>query len=354
MSSLVLWKCSWHCGSTSRTGTAYSTYHPRSVKSNSDSWTSNHPVIIAHLPRSLAEVTHYKAAELKNFLLYYGLPCLYGILPHEQFHHFSLLVFSVYILLQERISPDNINHCRQMLMEFVLNIPVLYGERYSTSNVHLLLHLTDKVLDLGPLWASPCFYFEDFNGQLRQLFHGTQHIETQIAFAVSVHQNLPILAKSLQQGTSEKDLYSRMMEKKPQKTSECVGDGTYIVGAFHNRTITMEEEEAICNTIGQFESLMSFKRLYKGHQIIQSQEYKCTQRRNNSVVKYNGNFGKVKNFVKVHPNDQEHVLALINPMDRSEEMLGNLGRSASSHAAPLKPPSGQVVAVPVNNITDVY
>ena len=61
----------------------------------------------------------------------------------------------------------------------------------------------------------------------------------------------------------------------------------------------------------------------------------------------------MKNFVKVRANDQEHVLALINPMDRSEEMLRNLGRSASSHAAPLKPPSGQVVAVPVNNITDV-
>ena len=50
------------------------------------------------------------------------------------------------------------------------------------------------------------------------------------------------------------------------------------------------------------------------------------------------NFGKVKNFVKVHVNDQEHVLALKNPMDRSEVKLGNLGRSASSHAVPLKPP----------------
>ena len=66
------------------------------------------------------------------------------------------------------------------------------------------------------------------------------------------------------------------------------------------------------------------------------------------------NFGKVKNFVKVHVNDQEHVLTLKHPMNISEVILGNLGRSTSSHAVPLKPPSGQVVAVPIGNNTDVY
>lgn len=102
-------------------------------------------------------------------------------------------------------------------MELVLNIPVLYGERYLTSNVCLLLHLTDKVVDLGPLWASSCFYFKDYNGQHWCLFHGTQHIETQIAFAVGIHQGPPKLAKSLKHGTSEKDLYAKIMEKKPSE-----------------------------------------------------------------------------------------------------------------------------------------
>ena len=104
------------------------------------------------------------------------------------------------------------------------------------------------------------------------------------------------LMLSLQNGTSEKDLYSKMMENKPHRISEYVEDGTYIVGAFHNRTITMEEEGAICNIVGRFDSLMSFKRLYKGHQIIQSQEYKCTQRRNNFVILYNDKFWKSEEF----------------------------------------------------------
>lgn len=77
------------------------------------------PSFITRLPRSLTDVSHYKAAEFKNFLLYYGLPCLYGILPAEQYHHFSLLVFSTYILLQEKISATNILHCRQMCWTFL-------------------------------------------------------------------------------------------------------------------------------------------------------------------------------------------------------------------------------------------
>lgn len=47
------------------------------------------PKFLTSFPRSLTEVSHFKAAELKNFLLYYSLPCLFGILPMDQFNHYS-------------------------------------------------------------------------------------------------------------------------------------------------------------------------------------------------------------------------------------------------------------------------
>ena len=49
-----------------------------------------------------------------------------------------------------------------------------------TSNVHQLLHLRDSVEDLGPLWSHSCFFFEDLNGDFRDLFHGTQNIDGQV------------------------------------------------------------------------------------------------------------------------------------------------------------------------------
>lgn len=44
------------------------------------------------------------------------------------------------------------------------------GERYHTANVH---HFTDSVVNLGPLWAHLAFPFENANGWLRELYHGS-------------------------------------------------------------------------------------------------------------------------------------------------------------------------------------
>ena len=57
---------------------------------------------------------------------------------------------------------------------------LILGERFQTYNCHSLLHLADDVKQLGPLWTHSCFPFEDFNGDLKDLFHGTQNIPGQV------------------------------------------------------------------------------------------------------------------------------------------------------------------------------
>ena len=169
------------------------------------------PNFIGRMPRPLTDLAHYKAAEFKTFLLYYSLPCLWGLLSDELFAHYMLLVQISQTLLSDKISLDQIEQCRKMVMHFCINLSVFYGPRYMTSNVYLLLHIPDRVLDLGPLWANSCFYFEDFNGQLRNLFHGTQNTDKQIAFAVCIHQSLPQLSSSLTYGTPELELFTKLM-----------------------------------------------------------------------------------------------------------------------------------------------
>jgi hypothetical protein len=74
------------------------------------------PSFIARLPRSLADYATSKAAELKIFLLFYSLPCLVGLLPEEQYHHFSLLVYSIFLMLQDRITTQEFLQCKRMLL----------------------------------------------------------------------------------------------------------------------------------------------------------------------------------------------------------------------------------------------
>ena len=59
---------------------------------------------------------------------------------------------------------------------------ILTGERFQTFNCHQLLHLSEDVKCLGPLWTSSCFPFEDYNGDLKDLFHGTLNIPSQVTY----------------------------------------------------------------------------------------------------------------------------------------------------------------------------
>jgi hypothetical protein len=54
------------------------------------------------------------------------------------------------------------------------------GERYYVANVHMLLHFSDSVQNLGPLWAHSTFPFEDANGWLGELYHGTRNPDKQV------------------------------------------------------------------------------------------------------------------------------------------------------------------------------
>ena len=60
---------------------------------------------IPRLPRKLAGTFHHwKASELQNWLLFYAVPCLNGILPKPYFENLCLLINGVYHLLGDSIS----------------------------------------------------------------------------------------------------------------------------------------------------------------------------------------------------------------------------------------------------------
>ena len=67
------------------------------------------PNVITRTPRSvLKNLSHFKASELRSFLLFYSVPCLWGLLEEEYFQHLLLLVNAIFLLLQDSISPNDI------------------------------------------------------------------------------------------------------------------------------------------------------------------------------------------------------------------------------------------------------
>jgi len=123
-------------------------------------------------PRSIDKHRKYwKASEQRNFLLYYSLPILASILPLFYFHHYSLLVSAIHILLQEKVITEQVDAAEVMLQDFYQLLPELYGETSCTLNAHSLTHLAMFVKLWGPLWTHSLFGYENMNGHITSLIH---------------------------------------------------------------------------------------------------------------------------------------------------------------------------------------
>ena len=139
------------------------------------------PQDISRTPRTLSDAKQWKASECRNWLLYYSVPTMLGIISTKYLEHWCLLVNAIYSLLQDEIHVESIVAAECSLMAFVQGTETLYGEEHMSSNVHSLLHLGDCVRSFGPLWAVSAFPYEGFMMKLKQLFSGTTYLSQQVA-----------------------------------------------------------------------------------------------------------------------------------------------------------------------------
>jgi len=77
------------------------------------------PSCITRKPRAISKhMKYYKESEFKSFLLYYSLPLLTGILPQPYWDHHALLVVAIYTLLQQSVSPHQLDLCQALLTKY--------------------------------------------------------------------------------------------------------------------------------------------------------------------------------------------------------------------------------------------
>jgi len=80
---------------------------------------------------------------------------------------------------------------------YLSDFQTLFGLRFMGMNVHQLVNLPDKALNIGPFWIPSCFTLEDLNGSIASLVHGTRHAAMQICSSVSAFLTLPVKLTSL-------------------------------------------------------------------------------------------------------------------------------------------------------------
>lgn len=272
-------------------------------------------IFVSRIPRTLDELTHWKASEYRNFLLYWGLPVLRHVLYPEHFAHFCLLARSIFILSKEGISVQELHTADTALLLFVENFKDLYGERYLTLNIHQLVHLADCVRYTGPLYVNNCFIFEDLNGFIVKQIHGTQGIETQITNIVSMLQIPAAMSMIYLKNVSEDIMCLYHELNGSNKQLREIEAGVALMGNAKTRILDPKEQRLILKFGVRNSEVKEFLRvnMYKKGFYVYGSKYKRLEKRQQHIITYKkGNlseFGAVISFVQ---SEEQNPNAVVN------------------------------------------
>ena len=109
---------------------------------------------------------HWKASEWRNWILFYAVPCLEGIIRSCDLNHLTLLSRATFILNKDSINSRELNEAELLLQQYVENFQETFGIINMKFNIHLLNHLVDTVRNWGPFWAHSAFPFEAWNRKI--------------------------------------------------------------------------------------------------------------------------------------------------------------------------------------------
>lgn len=132
------------------------------------------------MPRSILDISDFKASEVMNCLWYYLRYSLVGLLDSKIVKNFEKLSAGCYILCKDRISEAEKNRGCELLIEFADEFEKIYGKGAITMNIHCLRHYRSMIDHCGLLWAHSLFSFENNIGVIKMTLNGTTDYLEQI------------------------------------------------------------------------------------------------------------------------------------------------------------------------------
>lgn len=262
-----------------------------------------HPSVISRSPRDISERNMWKATEWRSWLIFYALPCLNQLLPHEYLDHFALLVEAITTLLEEKITSYMLEIADELLIRYVSYYQEYFGEESMTYNIHLLLHLVKSVVNLSPLSEHNTFSFENENHHILKMKKSPNNVCIQIARKYFFHKSLPFFSTQLQLGNAfykfcDRNSTGRL--KNIFKIDDCI-----LVGKGKKYNLNELETKAIGFTPIACKEFNRF--IYKGNRYT-SQSYRICQKINDTIITLkNGTNGIITNicsFENMHGNEE--------------------------------------------------
>ena len=188
------------------------------------------PHEIHRQPRPMNEKAKWKASEWRSWLLFYSIVCLQGLIPTEVLNNYSLLVESIFILLQDSISEEELRVCEEKLFVFVAQCQEMFGNNVMTFNIHSLLHLVQSVRMTGPLWTSSTFPFEGAIFYLKRAITGPKGVYNQLAKRTLMNLTFDYTLKKLASSETRVHFCEKIFSHPDCKNAVKASDGIVLLG----------------------------------------------------------------------------------------------------------------------------
>lgn len=329
------------------------------------------PLEIQRMPRSIQNISFYKASEYRAWLLFYAVPICSFFLPPDYTHHLILLVNAIHILLSDKIKKSDLSIAYSMLSTFYQEAGNLYSCTIYTANMHSLEHIVGMVELWGPLWAYSMFGFENLNGYLGNKYHGTQKIVYQLSFQIQLIQALPDMLQECSSVESpEAQAYIEKTLSRNHNNMQEIYSNCYSIGKVSLHTLTDEEKRVASRHGFTSNEVYMFYRLMLAQTIYYSEKYtKRSCSRNNSVCCYlmpttnNYGYGQIMGFYWP-TNEIPFCIVKVFEIDHNSSPLTKLRPSLNEHIREITSQNHfnkvfhhinesaieQLIAIPLKNI----
>jgi len=156
------------------------------------------------------------------------------------------------------------------------------------------------VLQLGPLWANSSFEFEDANGDLKAMFHGSQNVDMQIVTSISAMQRLPDLSRRLEKDSPAEKFYSEL-KFGAQSKSTPIGQNIFKLGAASKCTLAENVKNKLIQVLGltPFGTVKKFNRIKIGRQVFHSKAYSRVYKRNSYTVVFKESGDQLESYGQI-------------------------------------------------------
>ncbi|KAK3916627.1 Halomucin [Frankliniella fusca] len=216
------------------------------------------PTHITRKPREIDLRHMWKGSEWRNWLLFYGVPCMIDIVPNRYLRHFGLLSKAIFLLTRDVITEETLQIADRTLNEYVNLFQEVYGPQNMRFNVHILTHLVQCVRNWGPLWAHSTFPFESWNGRLAKKMSSPKGAIDQIVMRYLMHSLISSIPGNEQISDNVKEIIELQIIGSSMKDTVVVDNAYFFGQAVHRDATAVEVALLEESGYGNYNNLIEF------------------------------------------------------------------------------------------------